>query len=123
DRLHEVAHRLHGLAKLVVTLSVKPRVAGDLAMRFAMIIHTPQIIAAGHRRERAIKRENFQAMTRKVEITNDLRPQQRDNVGTDGEFESRKDFFRNRSSAQDMPALEHEHFSARAREICGMRET
>src|SRR5207253_510315 len=100
----KMAHRLHGLAELVVSLGVKARVAGDLAMCLAMIVHPPQVIAARHGCERAIERENFQSVAGQVEVANDFRSQQRHDIRADGKLESGKNFLRDRSPAKDMPA-------------------
>ena len=91
-------------------------------MRLAMIIYAPQIITARHGRERAIKRKNFQTMARKIEVANDLRPQQRNHVRANGKLESRQNFLGDRRTTEHMPALEHEHFLPCARKIRGMRE-
>ena len=64
DRLHEAAHGLHGFAEFVVGFGVDARVAGDLAMSLAVVVHAPQIIAAGHGRERAVERKNLEAVAR-----------------------------------------------------------
>ena len=95
---------------------------GDLPMRLAVIVHSPQVIAAEHGRERAIERKNFQAVAGKVEVANDLGAQQRDDVRADGKLESGKNFFRDRCPAKHMPPLQDEHFLPRARKIGGVSE-
>ena len=67
--------------------------ACDLAMRLAVVIHSPQIIAIRHGREGAIERQDFQAVTGKIEVANDFGAQQRDHVRADRELESRENFF------------------------------
>ena len=57
---------------------------------------------------------------RKVEITNDLGPKQRNDVGADGKLESRKDFFGYGSAAQNIAALQNQNFLAGAGEIGGV---
>ena len=42
DGLHEAAHRLHRLAEFIVGFGVNARVAGNFAMRLAVIVHAPQ---------------------------------------------------------------------------------
>ena len=75
DRLHEAAHGLHGLAELFVGFGVDFGVAGDLATRLAVIVHAPEIIAVRHGRERAVERQDFQAVAGQIEVADDLRPQ------------------------------------------------
>ena len=76
NRFYEAAHGLHRFAEFVVGLGVKLRVARDFAMGLAVIVDPPQIIAVRHGSESAIERQNFQAMAGKIEIANDLRPQE-----------------------------------------------
>ena len=111
---------LHRLAEFVVGFGVELGVARDLAMRLAMVVHAPEIIAVRHGRERAVERKNFQAMARQIEVANDLRPQQRNYVGADRELEAGKDFFGDGRAAEHMAALEHQNFLAGAREISGV---
>ena len=120
DRLHEAAHGLHRLAEFVVGFGVKLRVARDLAMGLAVVVHAPQVIAVRHGRERAVERQDFQAVAGKIEVANDLRPQQRDDVGADRELESGEDFFGDRRAAEHVPALEHQNFFPGARQIGGV---
>ena len=94
----------------------------DFAMRLAVIVHAPQIVAAGHGRERAVERQNFQAMAGQIEIANDLRPQQRDYIGAHRELESGKDFFGDGGAAEHVTALEHQNFFAGARQVSGVGE-
>ncbi len=119
DRLYEAAHGLHRLAEFVVGFGVNFRVPRDLAMRFAVIVHPPQIVAAGHGRERAVERQDFQAMAGKVEIANDFRTQQRDHVGAHRELEAGKDFFRDSRAAEHVSALQHQNFLPGSRQIGG----
>ena len=94
--------------------------ARDLAMRFAVIVHAPQVVAARHGSERAVERQNFQAVAGQVEVANDLRPQQRDHVGADRELESGENFFGDGGAAEHVAALEHQNFLAGARQIGGV---
>src|SRR5690349_10104842 len=91
-------------------------------MRLAMIVHPPQVIAIWHWRKRAIERKDFQAVARKVEVANDLRPQKRDDVRADRKLESWEDFFGDSSAAEHVAPLEHEHFLACAGKVRGMGE-
>ena len=81
--------------------------AGDLAMRFAVIIHAPEIIAVGHRCKRSVERENLKPMARKIKIANDFWPQQRDHVGANRKFEAGKNFFRDCCPAEHVAALQN----------------
>src|SRR5437667_242257 len=80
NRLHEAAHLQHRLGELFVSFSVEPRMARDLAPRLAVIVHPPEIIAVGHRREGSVQRQDFQPMPRQVELADDLWSQQRYNI-------------------------------------------
>ena len=94
----------------------------NLAARAAVIVDAPQIVAVRHRRERAVERQHFEAVARQVEIANDLRTQQRDDVRADGDVEAGKHFLGDRGAAEHVPALEHEHTAACARQICRVRQ-
>ena len=61
-------------------------------------------------------------MTRQIEFANNLRTEQRNDVGTNGEFEAGKNFFGDCRAAEHMPALEYKHALARAREIRGVHQ-
>ena len=61
-------------------------------------------------------------MAREIEVANDLRPEQRDDIGADGEFKSGENFFRNRGPAEHMAALQYENFLAGARQVGGIGE-
>ena len=117
DRLHEAAHRDHGLAEFFVGFGVELGVALEFAARFAVIVHAPEIIAVGHGRDRAVERQNFQAVAREIEIANDFRAQQRDDVGKDGKFEAGDDFFGDGGAAENVAAFEDEDFLAGFGEI------
>ena len=62
-------------------------------------------------------------MPRQIEFTNNFGSQQRYNIRADGKLETGKHFFRNRSTAEHMPALQHEDLFAGAREIRGIHKT
>ena len=87
-----------------------------------MVVHPPQIIAVRHRRERSVERQDLHPVARQVQFTDDLRPQQRDDVRRHRKFETRKDFFGNRRAAQHMPALTDKHLLAGPRKIRGMNK-
>ena len=58
-------------------------------------------------------------MARQVELADDLRPQQRHDVRADRELEAGEDLLGDRGAAEHVPALEHEHLAARARQVGG----
>src|SRR5262249_14435196 len=76
----------------------------------------------GHRRESAVEREDLEAVARQIELADDFGAQERDDVGGDGELESRKDLFGHRRTSQQVAPLEHENLASRAREISGVDE-
>ncbi len=82
-----------------------------------MIVDTPKMVSVGHGREGAIKRQNFEPVTRQIEFANDLGPQQRNNVGADRKLEAGKNFFGAGGTANDVAPFEDEHFLARFRQI------
>ena len=73
-RLNKPTHRRHHFRKFVVGFGVEARVAAEFALRARVIVHAPEIVAIEHRCERAVERENFEAMARKVEFANNLGP-------------------------------------------------
>src|SRR5207237_9167800 len=111
-RIHEAAHGLHRFAELVVGFGSELGVAGDLAMRFAVIIHAPEIIAVGHRCKRSVERENLKPMARKIKIANDFWPQEGDDVRADGTVETGKNFFRYLRTAAEETALNNQNLPA-----------
>ena len=123
DRLHEVGHLDHGLAVLVVSFGVEARVARDLAARARVIVDAPEIVAVRHRRKRAVERKNLETVTRQIELANDLRSQQRDDVRANRKLEAGKDLFRNRRAAEYVATLQHQHLFPRTREIGGVYQT
>ena len=120
DRFHEAAHGLHRLAELFVGFRIELGMPRDLAARLAVIVHPPQVVAAGHGRESAVERKNLQAVARKIEVANDLRPQQRDHVRAHRELESGKDFFGDGCAAEHMAALQHQNFLPGLRQVGGV---
>src|SRR5271156_987620 len=89
----------------------------ELAARFGMIVHAPEIISAGHGRHGAVERENFQAVAGEIEIVNNFGAQERNDVGENRKFEAGNDFFGYRSATQNVAALEHQDFFAGAGKI------
>src|SRR6266850_8039833 len=95
----------------------------DLAPGLRMIIHPPEVITIGHRSESAVQGQNLQPMSRKIKLTNDLGPQQRNHIGTNGELEPGKNFVSDSGSTQHMTALEHQHLLTRTREIGSVHQS
>ena len=95
----------------------------DFAARAGVIVDAPEIIAVGHRRERAVERKNFETVSRQIKLANDLGTQQGNNVRADGKLEARKHFFGHRRAAEHMTALEHQNFFSGARKISGINQT
>ena len=59
-------------------------------------------------------------MAGKIKIANDLRPEKRDDIGTNGEFEAGENFLGHRRSAEHVAALQHQDLLAGTREIGGV---
>ena len=81
--------------------------AANFAAGFGVIVHAPQVIAVGHGRKRAVERQNFQAVARKIELANDFRAKQRDDVRAFGEKKAGDDFFGNSGAAENVAALQN----------------
>src|SRR5208282_2013702 len=122
DGLHEAAHGLHGLAEFVISFGVNAGVAGNLAMRPAVIVHAPQIVAARHGSESAVEWQNLKSVAGKFEVANDLGPQQRDHIRAHGKLEAGKNFVGASRAAEDVAAFEDQHFPSRFRQIGGVDE-
>src|SRR5208282_518979 len=80
------------------------------------------MVAVRHGSESAIERQDFQSVARKIEVANDLGPQQRDDVRTNGKLEAGENLFGASRPAENVAALEHEHFLSRVRQIGGVGE-
>ena len=94
--------------------------AANVADGLSVIVYAPEIIAAGHGRERAVEREDFQAVARKIEFANDFGAKKRDNVRTFGEKKTGEDFFGDSGAAQNVAAFEDDNLLAGLREVCGV---
>jgi len=119
-RLHEAAHRGHHLGEFVVGFGVEAGVAANVADGLSVIVYAPEIIAAGHGRERAVEREDFQAVARKIEFANDFGAKKRDDVRTFGEKKTGEDFFGDSGAAQNVAAFEDDNLLAGLGEVCGV---
>ena len=88
-------------------------------MGLFVVVHAPEMIAVRHRRERAVERKDLQAVTSQVELPDDLRPQQRDDIGADREAKALEHLLSDRRTADEVAAFEHEHPAPGRGEICG----
>ena len=96
--------------------------ARDLPARLRVIVDAPQIVAVRHRRERAVERQDLESVPRQIELPDDLRPQQRDDVRAHRELEARKDLFGDCRAADNVPPLEDQHLASSARQVGGVDE-
>ena len=71
------------------------------------------------RRERAVERQDVEAVRGQVELADDLGPQQRHDVREDREPEAREDLLGHRRAAEHVAPLEDDGLQPRAREIGG----
>ena len=115
-------HVMHQHPELVVRVGIEGRVPIQLAARLVMIGPGGEIVPIEHRRDRALERQDLQPVTGKIEVANDLRPQQTHHVRELGELESGNDLLGHRRAAHDVPPLEDEHLFAGAREVRGADE-
>ena len=94
----------------------------DLAERLRVVVDAPEVVAAGHRRERAVERQNLEAVLRQLQLADDLGPEQRHDVRTDGKLEPGDDLFGDGRAADDVTPLDDEHLATRARQIRRRRQ-
>ena len=115
QRLHEARHLRHQQRVLLVRLGVALRVAPDLAHGHAVVVDAPQVVAhlGAERRQRPVDRQHLQAVANEVELADDLRPQQRDDVRRDAELEAGDDLLGDRRAAQDVRAARGRRRAAR----------
>src|SRR5580698_2010015 len=117
NRLYEAAHGDHGFAEFFVRFGVEFGVTLEFPARFTVIVLTPEVVAVGHGGQGAVEREDLQPVPREIEIANDFRPQQRNDVGEDREFKSGDDFFGDGCAAQDVAFFQDQNFFAGLGEI------
>jgi hypothetical protein len=67
-----------------------------------MVVDPPEIIAVEHGSEGAVEGQDFEAVAREVEFANDLRAQEGNNVGADGELEAGEDLFSDGGAAENV---------------------
>ncbi len=94
--------------------------AANIADGFGVVVHAPEVVAVGHGREGAVEREDFEAVTRKIEFANDFRAKQRDDVRTFGKKESGDDFFSDSGAAENVAAFQDNDLLPRFGEIRGV---
>jgi hypothetical protein len=82
-----------------------------------VVVDAPEVIAAGHRRERSVERQDLETAARQVELADDLRAEQRDDIRADGKLEPGKDLFGDRRTTEHMAPLEDEHLAPRTGEV------
>ena len=78
----------------------------QLSVGVLMIVRAPQRSAVRQRSKGAVEGEQMQAVTRKIELADDLRPQQRHHIRADREPEAREDLFRDRRAANHVTAFD-----------------
>ena len=117
DRLHRLRHEVHQAAVLIVRLRIARRMAIQLAPSLVVIGPGGKVVAVFHRCDGALERQDVQPMPRQIEVADDLRPQQADDVGKRRELEAGEDLFGDGCTADTGPAFEHEDRFPGAREI------
>ena len=118
DRLHEPRHLRHRGAVLVVGLGVAERPAAQLANGAGVVVRAPQVVAV-ERGERAVERQDLEAVAGQLQLADDLGPKQRHHVGGDAEAEAGDDLLGDGRAAEHVAALEHDHAHAGAGEVRG----
>ena len=114
DRLDEACHLDHQLAVFLVRLRVARRPAAQLADRPAVVVDAPQVVAApggrtlprSQRGERAVERQDVEAVFRELEIADDLGTEQADDVAEDREPEAWEDLLGDGGTAEDVAPLQ-----------------
>src|SRR4029077_7702950 len=94
--------------------------AANFALGFGVIVDAPEIVGAEHRRDGAVERKNFQAVTREIEFTDNFRAKQRDHVGTLGKEEAGNDSFVNGRAPEGSAAYEYQHLLSSFPQIGGI---
>ena len=101
----------------LVALGVERGVALELEPGVGGVVPAHQIVAVRHRRERAVERQQLEAVPRQIEVADDARTQQAHHVRADAEAEALVDLFAHRDTAHLVAALEHQNVESRASEI------
>jgi hypothetical protein len=122
NRPYEAPHLHHRPAVFVVGFGVQARVARDLAVGLGVIVGPPEVVALRHRRERAVERQDLEPVAREIELADDLRPEQRDDVRAHREVKALEHFLGDGRAADDVAAFEHQDPAAGAGEVGGCGE-
>src|SRR5439155_727799 len=130
DRLDEPSHVDHELAVFLVGLGIRSRPAAKLTDGSAVVVDAPEIVAAtlwrtlprAKRRERAVERQDVEAVLRELELADDPRPQQRDDVAEDRKPKPREDLLGDRRAAHEVAAFEDEGLQPGTGEVRGADE-
>src|SRR5437764_4598838 len=96
--------------------------ARELAAILVVIGPLHEVVIVRQWCERALERQDVQAVARELELADDFRAQQTHNVGKDREAETREHFFAHRRAADALAPLEHQNLATGAREIGGTGE-
>src|SRR5882757_7284915 len=91
--------------------------AANFALGTGVIVHAPEVIAVGHRGERAIEGKDFEAVAGEIEFANDFGAEEGDYVRAFGEQEAGDDFFGDGGTTENVAAFEDENFFAGFGEI------
>src|ERR1700676_5764699 len=92
----------------------------EFAARLCMIVHTPEVVSVRHGCHRAIEREDFESVARQIEVTDDFRAQERNDVRKNGELEAGNDFLCDGGAAEEVAPSEDKDLLARAPQIGGV---
>ena len=87
-----------------------------------MIVHPPEVVIVEWR-DRPVQRQDLEAVLGELELADDLRTKQRDDVGEDAEAVPGHDLLGNRRATQHVPTLEDDDLLARLREVRRGHET
>ena len=122
----EIAHRerqvVHVQAEALVALGVDRGMALELEPRVGGVVPAHQVVAVGRRRERAVERQQLETVPRKIEVADDARAQQADDVRADAEAEPGIDLLGHRRAADALATLEDENVEAGAGEVGGAHQ-
>ena len=125
DRLDEPGHLDHELAVLLVGLGIAQAPAAELADRPAVVVDPPEVVVhppPSERGQGAVERQDVEAVLRQLELADDLRAEQADDVAGDAEPEAREDLLGDRRAAEDVALLEDDRPQAGAGEVGGADE-
>src|SRR5437016_10629212 len=120
--LHEAAHRRHHLREFVVGFGVEAGMAADVADGLGVVVHAPEVVAAGHGGKGAIKRKNLEAVAREIEFADDFGAKERDDVRTFGKKKAGDDFFGDGGATEHVAAFEDDGLLPSFGQICGVNQ-